>query len=570
MKNKGFTLVELIAVLVLMGMLVLVVFPATSRLLRGNEEKKYQTYYDIVGEAVKKYARTRRDDIGGIDGHGCVDDKTISDLVSLGYIKEFDQEEGVKCKSPSEWSSVELIQAGIDPSPEDKYINMRIENINGKITTSYSMICLKGKNVKYQMLLNETSECKKNVPDVSSSLYSKIQKMKNDNIITVVQDKEDYYLDKMNDNGLKTINNNYVLYSGKLWRILSYNENNKTIKLVSDDIIALRKYENKEYNNSDLYRWLNVKDTTSTTGNFISSLKNPDKFIVDYSWNFTAVNNDTEPANTNKIEAKVGMLNYHEYSKAGDFIKNGKDFWLISTSGETNKAWYVDSTGTPTKDDVDNYHGVRPTIVLKANITITNSGSGEKTNPFRITGDASASVGTIISTRFPGEYVKLNNLTYRIVSTDGGYIKLIGTKLLSTEEKKFDSKKSYSTTDSLIFTKETSTYEDLANEIGSSIKNYIGETTFCIYDDTTSKEECNALFSLALPRVGEMFTSNSSKKYWTLSNETKDKIYIVNEDGSLTSGGSEDKASILPIIVLKGNYAIVSGNGTITSPYTIE
>ena len=40
MKNKGFTLVELIAVLVLMGMLVLVVFPATSRLLRGNEEKK--------------------------------------------------------------------------------------------------------------------------------------------------------------------------------------------------------------------------------------------------------------------------------------------------------------------------------------------------------------------------------------------------------------------------------------------------------------------------------------------------------------------------------------------------
>ncbi len=569
MKNKGFTLVELIAVLVLMGMLVLVVFPATSRLLRGNEEKKYQTYYDIVGEAVKKYARTRRDDIGGINGFGCVDDKTISDLVSLGYIKKFDQEEGVECKSPSEWSNVELIEAGIDPNPEKKYVNMRIDNSDGQITTSFSMICLKGKKVKFQMLLNEPSECKKYVSDVSSSLYSKIKKMKDDNIISVVQDEYDNYLDKMIENGEETINNNYVLYSGKLWRILSYNENNKTIKLVSDDIIAIRKYDNTEFNNSDLYNWLNVKDTTSTTGNFISSLKNPDKFIASTNWNFTAVSNDAKPSNTNRIEAKIGLLNYHEYSKAGDYIKNGADFWLLSTSPTAGKAWYVNSEGTPVEDNVVNYHGVRPTIVLKANVTITSSGSGEKTNPFRINGDSSASVGTIISTRFPGEYVKVNGLTYRIISTTGGYIKLIGTELLSAEEKKFDTKKTYSATDPLVFTKETSTYDDLANIIGVTLNSYITETTFCIYNATSSKEECNQLFSLALPRVGEMFTANSSKKYWTISNETKDKIYIVNEDGSLSSGGSEDKASILPVIVLKGNFAIVSGNGTFTSPYTI-
>ena len=41
-KNKGFTLIELIAVVVIMGLILLIVFPATSRLMRDNEEQEYQ------------------------------------------------------------------------------------------------------------------------------------------------------------------------------------------------------------------------------------------------------------------------------------------------------------------------------------------------------------------------------------------------------------------------------------------------------------------------------------------------------------------------------------------------
>ena len=77
MKNKGFTLIELIAVIVIMGMLLLIVFPATTRLLRSNENKKYDNYYDAVQEQIELYARTRRDELGGIKGSGCVDDKKI-------------------------------------------------------------------------------------------------------------------------------------------------------------------------------------------------------------------------------------------------------------------------------------------------------------------------------------------------------------------------------------------------------------------------------------------------------------------------------------------------------------
>ena len=85
MNKKGFTLIELIAVIVLLGMILLIVFPATSRLIRSNENKKYDTYYDSVQEQIELYARTRRDELGGIKGTGCVDDKKLSELKSYDY-----------------------------------------------------------------------------------------------------------------------------------------------------------------------------------------------------------------------------------------------------------------------------------------------------------------------------------------------------------------------------------------------------------------------------------------------------------------------------------------------------
>ena len=48
MKNKGFTLIELIAVVVMMGLILLIVFPITSRIMRDNESQEYQKYYEIV------------------------------------------------------------------------------------------------------------------------------------------------------------------------------------------------------------------------------------------------------------------------------------------------------------------------------------------------------------------------------------------------------------------------------------------------------------------------------------------------------------------------------------------
>ena len=51
MKKKGFTLIELIAVIVIMGLLLLIVLPATTRLMKENENKKYDEYYNLIEKA---------------------------------------------------------------------------------------------------------------------------------------------------------------------------------------------------------------------------------------------------------------------------------------------------------------------------------------------------------------------------------------------------------------------------------------------------------------------------------------------------------------------------------------
>ena len=55
--------------------------------------------------------------------------------------------------------------------------------------------------------------------------------------------------------------NNYLLYSGYLWRIIKVNADN-TIKLITDDLITslVWNYEGNDYLNSHVYKWLNPVD----------------------------------------------------------------------------------------------------------------------------------------------------------------------------------------------------------------------------------------------------------------------------------------------------------------------
>lgn len=567
MNKKGFTLIELIAVIVIMGILLLIVFPSVSSIMRSNENKKYDTYYNAVKEQIELYARTRRDELGGIEGTGCVDDKTLSNLKTYDYIKEFDDKK-ITCKSPSEFTNAELENYGIDSTKQ--YVNIRIENNKGIIDVEYSMICIKeGKSKpEYKNLILKNKNCENYVPVAYNSLINVLKDSITGNKINTVN----------NTNYVKgNVTNNYVWYSGKMWRVVYYNTNDNTIKLVTDDNMSLLTYNNlnNNYVNSNIYNWLNNE--------FLPTLRSSDQYLQNVEWNYSNVDaNVTSPiTGGNVVPSKVGLLNNYEYLQGKTYLSKNKNFWLISTTG-TNNAWYVNKDGNITSNVVSEFYGVRPAVVLKSGVTYVAGGNGTVSNPYKLTGDNGANPNTLLNTRFSGEYVILNSELYRISSVNAGYTKLILDNVLD-EEKQFH--------DNIYI-------DQFLKGWIEPINNYLIEGDFCrkkILKTEFQTSDCDSSniisTNVAIPKIGDMFTVQSDYEYWTLTNALEDRNPVVQTDGTIvenvveriyvvlpvgeSSGKTEksktieEKSRIRPVIVVDNSIIITGGNGTKTSPYTL-
>ena len=61
MNNKGFTLVELLTVIVIIGLLIAITIPATSKIIKASKEKAYTTKVEFIESEAALYGETNLD-----------------------------------------------------------------------------------------------------------------------------------------------------------------------------------------------------------------------------------------------------------------------------------------------------------------------------------------------------------------------------------------------------------------------------------------------------------------------------------------------------------------------------
>lgn len=84
MNKKGFTLVELLAVIVIMALIMALAFPAITGMIQGSNQRKYEAYEKSMTE----YAKAYFDDVNTIIGLSLLKDKGLTgiDEECIGYV----------------------------------------------------------------------------------------------------------------------------------------------------------------------------------------------------------------------------------------------------------------------------------------------------------------------------------------------------------------------------------------------------------------------------------------------------------------------------------------------------
>ena len=398
--------------------------------------------------------------------------------------------------------------------------------------------------------------------------------------------------------------NNYIWYSGKLWRAVSINNEAKTTKLVTHwniSSISYNEINNSSFEGSYMEDWLN--DTT--VDGFLGNLRDYENFIVtDAKWNATedatSLGSITRPSDSGTVVTDaVGLLNMYEYQSSNKggingYLNNGLYWWTLTPNSSTTLV-SISPTGE-TITDLSHYaDGIRPSINLRSDVKIV-SGSGTENDPYRLLGDSDTNLsGTKLNTRYSGEYIRFgtgdNNL-YRIVSHETPEL----TKIVNSEPLKENG-------EFINLSLNPNEVKDFINNV--FISDYfedgqfsmISENTVWYWSSVSDGESYKlakykningdelisntSIDTIGLLRLGELMTGQFNRytsrenvntgltsKYW-LNTMEGDKNKYVQDKGGLGIAASGDSGLKLAFN-LKSNVIITGGDGTKNNPFILE
>lgn len=364
------------------------------------------------------------------------------------------------------------------------------------------------------------------------------------------------------------VDNNYVLYSNILWRIVKLEQDN-SLMLISDSSLSSLAFSNEisDYTSSYIHEWLNASDD-EYTGILENNLNEKDSYLVKNS-----ICLDTTDKASNEVckdsteDYYLGLLSMADYINTGaskGFINDGTYFYL-STLNTKKEVWAVGDK-LSTGDGTDIY-GVRPTIVLNGNVELV-SGKGTKDEPYVIEKD----FGLF------GGYVKLDNDMWRIYQVDEDKVRLVMTDYIKSSGS--DLEYNYSSTG---YKFNDTVYQSAAYYINNTFLNslsykdnieeiqwangYYGADNDYDYKDALSTRVPT---KVAMLSVGDVILTGELSDFYTMTGTTKNGslVYTISNN-SIYSSSSEDENYLVPTISLNKDL-LKSGSGTEKDPYGLE
>ena len=98
MNNKGFTLVEVIVTIVILGITTMVALPVVSTLQGQLNNNKYKVYQESLESSAKLYTDSYDYDMFGRKTQGCVKLK-YSDLSDKKLLKDIELDKNISCSN---------------------------------------------------------------------------------------------------------------------------------------------------------------------------------------------------------------------------------------------------------------------------------------------------------------------------------------------------------------------------------------------------------------------------------------------------------------------------------------
>lgn len=356
---------------------------------------------------------------------------------------------------------------------------------------------------------------------------------------------------------------NYLWYSGRLFRIINIDEQGLTL-ITENSQTSLVWGVTNDIKQSYIYNWLNQTEEENT-GLFINSINNYENNLTITSWCIgeTKIENNTCK---DTMEAYVSLLSVSDYLKAGGINSylNNNTYWWTSNTSENGKPWYIFNTGG-INDDVslnETYYsyGVRPVIKLMRTSTYLK-GDGTKENPYQIKEEISNN----LADKSVGEYIKYSNYNWRIQSKNSDTIKLILDGYITKDNQNIKIK--YTNVDNYL---NKTFYNTLSKDNLSKCNYYIGfynKNTQYNYKNAFEKTNHNFI---GLPSISEIF-ANDYENTWLYNSYGEASLqYKTISENRIIADVNNNENYIRPIICLKNNLNILSGEGTKNNPYLLE